>query len=945
MDTRSTSEVLLTEELLDKLVVVERKRRVEEALEVFKKLEEVSKKEWIKIRNKKVYYIRSKNFIIADSTRWTCSRSGFCYTFDDYNGRAMKEEEAKYLFSTEKEKNPLIRENKIINVEDSYRGSQNEYVACKQGNSEGAIHLDGHWTSWGFGDRDTIKIPVLDIEKNDSVLETFINNKWIPDELSEEEIEVLESLQNLYHEKKLFIKNDKVEMGPDFRRQFIKGEIDSFYNVSFKKEDILADLKEKQVEISDEMKSCIAKEFLECDTLRAKINPYDIKRLEDPNLGHWDLWRDEDTTCTKIKTNLTLIGRNPLADIKEDGIVGIDFGTKSTIVVYQDGDDNTQPMRIGRGDFSKKVKSGDYENPTVMEFINLESFLERYEAREGRPYTLWEDLTISHTAANSLFSVNTKSDEYYSFFNDLKQWAGDKTRQIRIKDKKGHERVLPAFVEIEEGEFNPIEVYAYYLGLFINNMYKGIYLNYILSFPVTYEKEVREKIIASFERGIKKALPVEVLGDEESMKKFRILQGASEPAAYAICALQEYGFDLEEDEEVFYGIFDFGGGTTDFDFGIWRAADMSERRYDYVINHFGAGGDKYLGGENLLELLAFEVFKANQDKLIEQKITFYKPAECKIFAGSEVLISQSQEARLNTKQLMEKLRPLWEEHEGYGKLYENNIIKVMLFDKAGILKPNFELDIDMEKLQSILTQRIEKGIKNFFEALKLTFNSDVTKTMQEITIFLAGNSSKSRIVKELFEKYIEERTGIINKRLNEEGMKREYFKVYPPLGTDEALEIQREKELDIDEDNLTKPTGKTGVAYGLIEGRPGSRIKVISEKKSTDEVKFNFYIGYNARKKFKVAIDREVSYNEWIKFIDASEIDFELYYTNLPEATTNQLPIKEISKKICRIDNINEDADVYIRAVGPSIIEYAVANEQSLSNGQVIGEVTRIEFK
>jgi hypothetical protein len=34
----------------------------------------------------------------------------------------------------------------------------------------------------------------------------------------------------------------------------------------------------------------------------------------------------------------------------------------------------------------------------------------------------------------------------------------------------------------------------------------------------------------------------------------------------------------------------------------------NERRFDYVINHFGAGGDKYLGGENLLELLAFNIY-------------------------------------------------------------------------------------------------------------------------------------------------------------------------------------------------------------------------------------------------------------------------------------------------------------------------------------------------
>ncbi|GAA6887641.1 hypothetical protein HpHNI69_02880 [Helicobacter pylori] len=42
--------------------------------------------------------------------------------------------------------------------------------------------------------------------------------------------------------------------------------------------------------------------------------------------------------------------------------------------------------------------------------------------------------------------------------------------------------------------------------------------------------------------------------------------------AYAISALKSYGFDKSEklDKPIYYGVFDFGGGTTDFDFGKWE---------------------------------------------------------------------------------------------------------------------------------------------------------------------------------------------------------------------------------------------------------------------------------------------------------------------------------------------------------------------------------------
>ena len=599
------------------------------------------------------------------------------------------------------------------------------------------------------------------------------------------------------------------------------------------------------------------------------------------------------------------------------------------------------PIRIGTGNLSKKINSKQYENPTVIEFIDLQDFMKRYNSKNGRPETLWEDLTISHTAFNDL--IKSDSSEYYSYFYNLKQWAGGKEGKIRIRDKKNFDVVIPSYLELKEEDIDPIEIYAYNLGLYINNMRQGIFLDYILSFPVTYEKAVREKILNSFSKGIKKSLPVEVLNDEDSMKRFRVIQGASEPAAYAVCALQEYNFEPEDDEKIFYGIFDFGGGTTDFDFGIWREANEKESRYDYVINHFGAGGDRYLGGENLLELLAFEVFKENQDKLREKGITFLLPEECERFAGSEVLISESQEAKLNTKQLMEYLRCFWEKEEGYEKKFESGKIKIALFTKDGKREANFELDINTEILETILRNRIEKGVKNFFESLKLAFARESIKDVKNVLIFLAGNSSKSPIVKELFEKYIKEENEDIIKYNNIEAG--EYFKIYPPLGTEEAYKIQEELGIKVCRDDITKPTGKTGVAFGLIDCLPGSNIKVISEKNIEEEIKFKYYVGHNKKRRFFVDINRDVDYNKWISFTDASCEDFQIYYTTEPQASSNNMPINEVKKKKCRIDVIDENANVYVRAVGPSELEYVVANEDEITKNKYISQLVKLKLE
>ncbi|WP_337102114.1 hypothetical protein [Paenibacillus sp. YIM B09110] len=681
--------------------------------------------------------------------------------------------------------------------------------------------------------------------------------------------------------------------------------------------------------------------LLDRDTVRADIEPYVEQMVYDPNRGLWELWptstAEDLDTLFKVKASFEngAIARHPVSDIRYDGVVGIDFGTKSTVVVFQRDGEHTLPMRIGMGRYSKEVQLEHYENPTVMEFIDLDKFLTDYHELRARPFTSWEDVTVSHTAIGSLMSSD--SDMFYSHLSELKQWAGESNRTLRLRDKQNVDRILPAFKEVTD-DFNPIEIYAYYLGLFINNQHQGIYLDYMLSFPVTYEKEIQDKIISSFRKGLLKSLPLPLHEDEEVMERFRVSSGVSEPAAYAVCALQQYGFEPTGNEKVFYSIFDFGGGTTDFDFGIWREAGAKERRYDYVIEHFGAGGDRYLGGENLLELLAFEVFKSNQQKLREEEITFMLPPECEPFVGSEVMLTDSQESKINMRQLVEALRPLWERHEGYEQQFDKGVLKVNLFDKHGNACPGTELTADRERLESIIYTRIEKGVRNFFESLRRAFSNPNIADVEVVHIFLGGNSSRSPVVQQLFETYIAKETDQISSSVHTNG--KAYFEIYPPLGTEEAWEIQRERRagqaVDI---GIEAPTGKTGVAFGLIQCRKGGVIKVVDHNVTQDEAKFNYFLGVSKKGKFHVVVDRETSYGAWHLFIDAAEEDFELYFTTMPEASTNEMPIQQTERRKCRITHTNENAYVFIRAKGPNTIEYVVAEEEEIAASQTFDHI------
>jgi len=674
---------------------------------------------------------------------------------------------------------------------------------------------------------------------------------------------------------------------------------------------------------------CLMDMLLTRDTIRADIKPYHAKMLEDTEQGYWDLW-DQETNESQwlFPLSTLLVARDPKSSIK-DGVVGIDFGTKSTVVVYQEDTERVHPMRVGTGDLSKTISKNHYENPTVMECNNLSRFIEAYTQKAGRPNNRWEDITISHTALNA--QLASPSSDYNTYISDLKQWAGNKNKKLKVVDRQGKIIDLPTFIEIDEKTFNPIEIYAYYLGLYINNQHNGIYLHYILSFPVTYEVEIRNKIAESFKRGIAKSLPPQ-LHTQEILQRLEVLKGASEPAAYAVVALQAYGFEPVGDEKVFYGIFDFGGGTTDFDFGIWReASGIKESRYDYAIEHFGAGGDRYLGGENLLELLAFELFKANTQTLLAQEIQFILPPECHKFMGSETLLSQSQEAKMNTKMVMEKLRPLWENDTERLSEFEQGTLKVNLVDAHGKQQANFELKLNREALIEILTNRIDKGIKNFFEALRLAFANakQNVSTIKEINIFLAGNASKSPIVTELFAK----ETQKTQKEIAEffKNQNESFFQIFPPLG--------------LQEENLEKPNGKTGVAFGLIETRKSGKILVIDHNIQED-IRFKYYLGMNKKRRFATLIDRETVYNVWKPFLDASVDHFDLYYTMSPLASTNTLAIDDhsINKRIFKTGTTHPEALIYMRVINPTTFEYVVADEEGIKQERFLCDIQRISL-
>lgn len=888
--------------------------------------------------------------------------------FDGFNFRIPTKKEILSAFSKNIE-NPVAKKDSDYILFNNYA-----YSCILYDDGDCWVNRGGSYDTRPWSPRRTLLVLVADLindgHQNSSALESFelwLQNNLLPQGLMDEEEKMYSFFASNYEKLSKYIKF-KTSDAPQFdfktmyndvlNKRFTEELVFNGQTVNFNFEKLYNDILQNKVAINDF--GYFKQNLLECDFKRANLSPYTENRIEDLNLGHWELF-EQDSSADTVKINVPegehFIARPPQMDVVKNGVCGIDFGTKSTVVACFENE--SRLLRIGEGDYTKVPELKDYENPTVIELRDLTSFLEKYKARIGRPFTEWEQITVSHQAAAAI----TKEDDnagYYSVFSELKQWAIEKKRPLMLCDKKGKSMEIKPYLELQDNDIDPIELYAYYLGLYINNMNNGIYLHYVLSFPVNYELAVRTKLLKSFERGLKKALPPALLKDESVMKNFKIYAGASEPAAYAISALQEFKLQPKKPgEKICYGVFDFGGGTTDFDFGIEEIPE--DEKSKYTITQFGSGGDVYLGGENILLLLAYEVYKDNIAAMRKEQITFVLPPKGERFSGSERLIYDrgkgSQQAYLNSRRLAEALRDIWERRGEYKEKYTSgSYAQKFLTNDDRVIEVMLKINVD--KLEDIIKKQIENGVVNFFTTFKKTFKDK--ELSLPIHIFLAGNSSKSPVVKELFEKYIvleeEKLKQNILKTKGESKKTDKCFVLHLPLGmvsnneADAAKEnantdnvrpnrlstvatMQKDKEKQLASLDLDKiHTGKTGVVFGLLRSRKGARdVKIINRNNDVNnEVRFRYLLGQSDRENmFKTVIGWDIGYNVWAEFVDADEEDFELYYTSEPKGMVReQLAASKAKRLVCSIDSsdVSKDGKIFIRKIAPDKIQYTVAN-------------------
>ncbi len=688
--------------------------------------------------------------------------------------------------------------------------------------------------------------------------------------------------------------------------------------------------------------------MLNVDEIAVGLKSYRKNQLLDLDGGHWDLavpssskesvtFRFDNLLKDPNGKEENFYARSSLKDLKRDGFVAIDFGTKSTTASFIGEGGRYCLLSIG-GDVDTEGLE-KYENPTIVEFRDKEKFLKAYNALDHRPFTEKNDMQVAHEAQKEFTSA--QGNHLYRFFSQLKQWAGSDEKQ-NFRDLI-EDFPLESFAHCTD--FNPIEIYAYYIGRCINNMQNGVFLKYFLSYPIKYEKHQAEKIRESFEKGLKKSLPRHVFDDEKTAKSFKVELRASEPCAYAISALKSYGFDKSAklDKPIYYGVFDFGGGTTDFDFGKWEKS--ANPKFAYKMTHFSSGGDKYLGGENLLELLAFEAYGQNFQTLKEKDIVIAKPNYDGIDEqrfGS--FMQKSREACLNLQTIASKLRPFLEnldaniveaieENEEFeiGDL-KKDFSKNRLFDRNGKDIPEIELKIDYKELLNLLKSKIDDGVANFFAGFSKVMAENIDDQCRAFHIFLGGNASKSVLVKQAFENAKEKELKAYKQRTSKDDFT---FILYEPLGTEESdkqiLDLTGKDTFEA-WGGYVKPTCKTGVAFGLLESR--NKPNGIEMPSIDSNPVFKYDLGVEKEGNFHIKISRDsLKPNEYQIFQTKEEWGgfdgLEIRYSDKPIANTNTLSIHDTQRIFIALEE-HEEVEVKVCCVDSQSIKVGLFKDDQL---------------
>lgn len=644
----------------------------------------------------------------------------------------------------------------------------------------------------------------------------------------------------------------------------------------------------------------------------------------------------------------------------QDKTVSIDFGTSSSCVAVEGENGIIELLTLS----SNEEPDADiqqiniYENPTYVMLYRWKEIYKQWK-RENVNFPFLQrgdrgdemadkgvQYDFGYSVKDCMDDVN--EDELNSILSEIKMIPSilhdGKHLSVRpyIIGEKPVIKLVDSPEKEDEENFDVVAFYAYILGRAINNVAKNkLYTKYNISYPVKFDNELCEKIRKSLEYGLKRSLPLPLRDakDAKGRDVVQIKMNRAEPVAYigAICG--KY-LKLKGDKPELFAVFDFGGGTLDYSFGIFTNDPEDEN--SAVLHVLHVDGDSNIGGETLIKRMSYWIYSddRNNKQMIEKNIPFELPiGEIIPDEFSEKLFNESMEAKSNVRKVNEVIsRRIFEDRLDDDK--ESGEEKIELIALNGE-EEDIELSYDIQSLNNNLQEVLKEKVLEFRDVMDKTFKTheDLIKecggdeyNIRQVNIYKAGNSSKNKllesVMKETFEEnYNEKRIWLIDETDTD------FMMDFWENLTGESRKKEKKK---------IAITPKTAVAIGQINL---NRYEVKDDyiKSGNDGAPFAWYVGNkNAGDgSFKIILEKSTKKTEWVKYCKINSTDTKIYCSETYTIDGNSSSVHGIE-----ID-LDEDAIgqfLYLRIVDSKRVAYTVCARGEKPGENDLGNVVELKL-
>ncbi len=638
-------------------------------------------------------------------------------------------------------------------------------------------------------------------------------------------------------------------------------------------------------------------------------------------------------------------------------VVSIDFGTSSSCVAVE-GENGIELLTLsaiedGREDINI------YENPTCVMIYRWKEIYEQWrKENKNFPFILKGDLDEEEREEKKVqfdfgYSVkeclNEVSDkELNAIITEIKMIPKMMSEDIQLtvrplihQDKKTI-RLVDSYEQQDDEKLDVVALYGYILGRAINRVEKNkIYTRFQITYPVKFNDRVRKKLCASLEYGLKRSIPLPLrdAADGKGRPVFRIETKYPEPVAYIGSVCGKY-LTIDRNNPVArpFAVYDFGGGTLDYSFGIFaQDPDDANSSNIYIL---GVDGDSNMGGELLIRQLSYWVYTSptNVKEFVDKRIPFEKPSS-EVLPDNcpEILFNQTASAKSNVRKMNERVtRRIFESgglsaanrkivlpnNEGSqfhpvkrknttgtgaanasGSQYlegqitgTEQVVFLDLDDKEIMIEVSF----DEKELNNKLEKLLADTVTNFKESMQRTFESKrealekcgiADFQLRDVCIFKAGNSSRNKILEHIMEREFDENEILLVDETNDEFMNTRKNKGGDVLGS-------RPKQVAL--------TPKTAVAFGQLK-LSDYFVDDSYIQKGESNAPFNWYVGAINRgnNAFEMLIDKVNPEKGWVRYGRINSEESRVYYSETLIRDADDTKLKSVL-----LDEIDED-DIY----------------------------------